>query len=134
MTAQGAKPEPRIQHQGRSVYNPAFRSNCPNRLSAWSPLSEGFTRRNTIECDRRIQEPHKHRQRGPGRDSAHQTKPTRPELVAVEGNTAPPRLFNTDFHINPSLLTKPFYLLHAWVWERNPSGLLSDWNPRVSCG
>jgi hypothetical protein len=67
-----------------------------------------------------------------------------PELVAVEyivfvddwhaaGNTAPPRLFNTDFHINSVLLPEPFYLLHAWVWKRNPSGLVSDWNPRVSC-
>ncbi|MEO8200144.1 MAG: hypothetical protein ABI679_06465 [Gemmatimonadota bacterium] len=67
-----------------------------------------------------------------------------PQLVAVEyivfvdewlakGHTSPPRLFNTDFHINSTLLPKPFYLLHAWVWKENPSGLLSDWNPRVSC-
>ena len=67
-----------------------------------------------------------------------------PHLVAVEyivfvdewhakGNTAPPRLFNTDFHINPTLLAKPFYLLHAWVWKPNPSGTLEDWNPKVSC-
>jgi hypothetical protein len=68
----------------------------------------------------------------------------RPHLVGVEyivfvdewhakGNTAPPRLFNTDFHVNPTLLAKPFYLLHAWVWKRNPSGTLADWNPRVRC-
>ena len=68
----------------------------------------------------------------------------RPQLVAVEyivfvdewqakGHSAPPRLFNTDFHINPTLLAKPFYLLHAWVWKENPSGLLTDWNPRVTC-
>jgi len=68
----------------------------------------------------------------------------RQRLVAVEyivfvdewqakGHTAPPRLFNTDFHINPTLLAKPFYLLHAWVWKQNPSGLLADWNPRVTC-
>ena len=68
----------------------------------------------------------------------------RQQLVAVEyivfvdeweakGHTAPPRLFNTDFHINPKLLAKPFYLLHAWVWKQNPSGLLADWNPRVTC-
>lgn len=67
-----------------------------------------------------------------------------PQLVAVEyivfvddwlaaGHAEPPRLFNTDFHINSTLLAKPFYLLHAWVWRENPSGLLSDWNPRVSC-
>jgi hypothetical protein len=27
----------------------------------------------------------------------------------------------------------PFYELHAWVWEQNPSGLFSDWNASVSC-
>lgn len=68
----------------------------------------------------------------------------RQHLVAVEyivfvddwqaaGNTAPPRLFDTDFHNNSTLLPEPFYLLHAWVWKRNPIGLVSDWNPRVSC-
>jgi len=27
----------------------------------------------------------------------------------------------------------PFYELHVWLWKYNPSGLFSDWNPRVSC-
>ncbi|MCU0520403.1 MAG: hypothetical protein MUF84_06920 [Anaerolineae bacterium] len=27
----------------------------------------------------------------------------------------------------------PYYEVHAWVWRRNPSGLLADWNPRVTC-
>ena len=68
----------------------------------------------------------------------------REQLVAVEyivfvedwhaaGNTQPPRLFETDFHINPTLLPRPFYLLHVWVWKSNPAGLLSDWNPTVQC-
>jgi hypothetical protein len=26
-----------------------------------------------------------------------------------------------------------FYSMHAWVWERNPRGPLSMWNPNVSC-
>lgn len=65
-------------------------------------------------------------------------------LVAVEylvfvdewqakGHQGPPSLFGQDFHINPTLLAKPFYLLHAWVWKPNPSGILNDWNPRVHC-
>lgn len=27
----------------------------------------------------------------------------------------------------------PYYALHAWVWEHNPSGTFADWNPRVDC-
>lgn len=27
----------------------------------------------------------------------------------------------------------PFYELHVWAWKSNPSGVFSDWNPRVSC-
>lgn len=66
------------------------------------------------------------------------------ELAAVEyivfqdewhakGHVDPPSLFGEEFHLNPTLLEKPFYLLHAWVWFPNPSGILTDWNPRVRC-
>jgi hypothetical protein len=26
-----------------------------------------------------------------------------------------------------------FFYLHVWIWEHSPSGLFSDWNPRVKC-
>jgi hypothetical protein len=66
------------------------------------------------------------------------------KLVAVEwitfvsawhaaGNASPPSLFAQEFHINPTLLQEPFYLLHAWIWKHNPSGMFADWNPTVSC-
>ena len=65
-------------------------------------------------------------------------------LVAVEwitfvsawhsaGNLNPPSLFGHEFHINPTLLQEPFYLLHAWIWKHNPSGMFVDWNPKVHC-
>jgi hypothetical protein len=65
-------------------------------------------------------------------------------LVAVEyltfqaawhaaGNVVPPSLFAHTFHVNATLLDEPFYLLHAWVWRRNPRGMFFDWNPRVGC-
>ena len=65
-------------------------------------------------------------------------------LVAVEwiafvsawhlaGNPAAPSLFGHEFHVNPTLLAEPFYLLHAWIWKNNPSGLFADWNPKVTC-
>jgi hypothetical protein len=25
------------------------------------------------------------------------------------------------------------WYLHAWIWERNPSGIFADWNPRAQC-
>jgi hypothetical protein len=27
----------------------------------------------------------------------------------------------------------PFYMLHVWIWNSNPSGLFNPWNPSVSC-
>jgi hypothetical protein len=40
----------------------------------------------------------------------------------------PPELFEEQFHYNPTL---GIWALHAWIWERNPSGMFADWNPRV---
>lgn len=68
-------------------------------------------------------------------------------LVAVEyvvlasdwanaGNTAPPVLFGEQFALVPSgnrYGLPPFYELHAWIWEHNPSGVHADFNPSISC-
>ncbi len=51
----------------------------------------------------------------------------------AKGHTAKPRLFGHDFHVNETLLAKPFYLLHVWVWKDNPEGNFVDFNPRVHC-
>lgn len=40
----------------------------------------------------------------------------------------PPRLFGQDFAHHPEL---PIYKLHAWIWQANPAGVFSDWNPNV---
>jgi hypothetical protein len=49
---------------------------------------------------------------------------------------SPPSLFGRQFAFTP----KPnrfglpaYYSLHAWLYKMNPSGLLSPWNPKVSC-
>ena len=44
------------------------------------------------------------------------------EVPAVPGNNG-----NTIFDI------PPFYMLHVWIWNSNPSGLFFPWNPSVSC-
>lgn len=67
-------------------------------------------------------------------------------LVAVEyvvfaeawdaENGAPPVLYGRTFSLIPApnrYGLPPFYELHAWLWEPNPSGLFNDWNPNVSC-
>lgn len=60
------------------------------------------------------------------------------QLVAVEyavpltAWTAPepPSAFGRAFHVNEAF---GLWVLHAWVWQPNPSGVFSDWNPRVAC-
>ena len=47
----------------------------------------------------------------------------------------PPVLFGKEFDLittNPFGLP-PFYALHAWAWQDNPSGNFSAWNPTVTC-
>ena len=52
-----------------------------------------------------------------------------------------PKLFGQDFMpvnaVPGSDLTvleiPPFYMLHVWIWNDNPSGLFMPWNPSVSC-
>lgn len=47
------------------------------------------------------------------------------------GNTEPPTVLGKEMHVlNPAL---GWYILHAWVWKHNPSGMFQDWNPNVSC-
>jgi hypothetical protein len=40
-----------------------------------------------------------------------------------------PNVLGQDFHKHSFL---PVYILHAWVWEENPSGVYADYNPNVS--
>ena len=42
--------------------------------------------------------------------------------------TTPPQLFGIDFHQHPTL---PLWVLHAWLWKDNPTGIFQDWNPAV---
>lgn len=51
-------------------------------------------------------------------------------IVPVDAWTEahPPMLFGRHFHQHPVL---PLYVLHAWIWKDNPSGMFNDWNPTV---
>jgi hypothetical protein len=44
--------------------------------------------------------------------------------------TQPPTLFGQTFGLEKAL---GVYELHAWIWKNNPTGILSEWNPSVSC-
>jgi hypothetical protein len=68
------------------------------------------------------------------------------QLVAVEffvdarqldsANPGPPVLGGQLFSYAgaPNRLRLPaHYQLHVWAWKRNPNGVFSDWNPKVSC-
>jgi len=41
----------------------------------------------------------------------------------------PPELFSQHFHENEAL---GLWVLHAWIWTPNPSGMFEDWNPSVA--
>jgi hypothetical protein len=51
-------------------------------------------------------------------------------IVPIEAWTAedPPRLFGLDFHKHSTL---PLWILHVWIWKDNPSGMFTDYNPKV---
>jgi hypothetical protein len=51
-------------------------------------------------------------------------------IVPVDAwdRSTPPSLFGVDFHRHPTL---PLWVLHAWLWKDNPSGVFQDWNPAV---
>jgi hypothetical protein len=66
------------------------------------------------------------------------------KLVAVEwivrsalsnppGVSAPPSVLGMPMHILVPPPGPAFYLMHAWIWKHNPLGIMSDWNPRVTC-
>ncbi len=40
-----------------------------------------------------------------------------------------PSVLGQDFHKNTTL---GVYVLHGWIWENNPAGVFSDFNPNVS--
>lgn len=50
------------------------------------------------------------------------------------GHVERPALFGQVFHLNETLLDEPFYLLHVWLGQHNPSGVFANWNPLVDCG
>ena len=51
-------------------------------------------------------------------------------IVPLEAwaDRAAPTLFGRAFHLHPVL---PLWVLHAWIWKDNPSGMFEDWNPKV---
>ena len=45
-------------------------------------------------------------------------------------NEGLPTVLGKEFHLNEAL---GVYVLHAWIWKNNPSGMFEDWNPNVTC-
>ena len=54
----------------------------------------------------------------------------------MAGNTVGPRLFGQPLKLilaGNRYGLPPFYEIHAWIWQHNPSGMFKDWNPSGSC-
>jgi hypothetical protein len=45
-------------------------------------------------------------------------------------STTPPTVLGEQLHRNEAL---KLWVLHAWLFRDNPSGMFADWNPNVSC-
>jgi len=45
-------------------------------------------------------------------------------------NDVLPTVLGQTLHPNPEL---GLYVLHAWIYEENPSGVFADWNSNVAC-
>ena len=56
---------------------------------------------------------------------------------AGAGNTSAPTLAGETFEApnpnHPDPMVRPFYTLHVWVWQDNPSGMFAPFNPTVNC-
>lgn len=50
---------------------------------------------------------------------------------ALWADVDPPELLGQEFHPNDG---DGGWMLHVWLWNRNPAGLFADFNPNVSCG
>ena len=86
------------------------------------------------------------RDRCPRRSSTSRRATASLKLVALEylvfgaawaaAGQSPPSLFGQEFELTrraTATAFRPFYALHAWIWNSNPSGLFSPYNPSVSC-
>jgi hypothetical protein len=72
--------------------------------------------------------------------------PNKPEaLVYAVGSDGKLRLVAVEYIVNQSDVAEPphllghhmhpfgpFFVLHAWVWQDNPTGTFEDWNPDVA--
>jgi hypothetical protein len=47
------------------------------------------------------------------------------------GATSPPSVLGMPMRILVPQVG--FYTHHAWIWRHNPSGMMADWNPEVTC-
>ena len=45
-------------------------------------------------------------------------------------HTEPPQILRQSLHLHEKL---GMYVLYAWIWKNNPTGIFEDWNPAVSC-
>jgi len=51
-------------------------------------------------------------------------------------STVPPKFLGRELQLKHKVgvhPVDPFYELHVWHWRSNPSGMMADYNPSVSC-
>jgi len=67
-------------------------------------------------------------------DEQHQKDPAHfPAMPEAFGQMFMPVNAAAGHNGNTIFDIPPFYMLHVWLWNSNPSGLFNPWNPSVSC-
>jgi hypothetical protein len=79
--------------------------------------------------------------------------PLKPELLLYAPTPSGPRLVGVEYFVadvgqaHPNVFGIPFdgpmeghepgmpehYDLHVWIWQANPSGIFTPWNPNIRC-
>jgi hypothetical protein len=98
-----------IHYANDALFEPSVALETP-QLLMYEPLADGSLRFIGVEYLVFQQAWH---------DAGHEDRPT---------------LLGQTFGLNETLLDEPFYLLHVWVGQFNPSGVFADWNPLIDCG
>lgn len=80
-------------------------------------------------------------------DDGGQVDPTKPEALVYEVRDGSLKLVAVEWIVNQADVTQApdplfehghfhpfatFYVMHAWIWRDNPSGMFADYNPDVA--
>lgn len=55
------------------------------------------------------------------------------EYIVINAGQAAPTFGNEPFNVGGTPVPEPHWSLHVWLYEDNPSGMFTPFNPNISC-